>query len=176
MGSDKAFLEFGGCTLLERAIETVGEVCGVVTIVGDAAKFASYGPVAADLYPGCGPLAGIHAALAHSSAELNLVMAVDMPFVSSQLIAFLLASASESDATVVVPRTSSGLQPLCAVYRRAFAAAAEEALRAGKYKIDAVFPAVVVRMIDEADLLRAGFSERMFLNVNTPEDLRTAQQ
>lgn len=176
MGSDKAFLEFRGRTLLERAIETVGEVCGEVTIVGDAAKFASYGRVVSDVYPGCGPLAGIHAALLHSSLELNLVMAVDLPFVSGELIAFLMAIASETDARVVVPRTSSGFQPLCAVYRRAFAAAAEEALRAGKYKIDAVFPAVVVRIIDEAELLRAGFSERMFLNVNTPEDLRTAEQ
>ena len=88
MGSDKAFLEFGGRTLLERAIETVGEVCGVVTIVGDAAKFASYGPVVADLYPGCGPLAGIHAALSAFFAELNLVMAVDMPFVSGRINCF----------------------------------------------------------------------------------------
>jgi molybdopterin-guanine dinucleotide biosynthesis protein A len=175
MGGDKAFLDFGSRTLLERAIAVVYETSPNLTIVGDPAKFAAYGSVIADLYPGCGPLAGIHAALLHSSAELNLMLAVDMPFVSRELLDFLFAAANETDAIVVVPRTARGFQPLCAVYRRAFAAAAEEALRAGNYKIDAVFAGVALRVIEEEELARAGFSERMFFNVNTPGDLRTAK-
>jgi molybdopterin-guanine dinucleotide biosynthesis protein A len=175
MGAEKAFLEFGGLTLLERAIAVVRETSRNFAIVGDPEKFAAYGAVIADRYPGCGPLAGIHAALLHSCAELNLVLAVDMPFVTGELLAFLFVAASETDAIVVVPRTAKGFQPLCAVYRRAFASAAEEALRAGKYKIDAVFPGVAVRVIEEEESARAGFSERMFFNVNTPGDLRMAK-
>jgi len=175
MGADKAFLDFGSRTLLERAIAVVYETSPNLSIVGDPAKFAPYGSVIADLYPGCGPLAGIHGALLHSSAELNLMLAVDMPFVSRELLDFLFGAANETDAIVVVPRTARGFQPLCAVYRRAFAAAAEEALRAGNYKIDAVFAGVAVRVIEEEELARAGFSERMFFNVNTPGDLRTAK-
>ena len=175
MGADKAFLDFGGSTLLERAVAVVYETSPNFAIVGDPAKFAAYGAVIADLYPGCGPLAGIHAALMHSSAELNLMLAVDMPFVTRELLAFLFAAANETDAIVVVPRTARGFQPLCAVYRRAFASTAEEALRAGNYKIDAVFPAVAVRVIEEEELARAGFSEQLFFNVNTPGDLRTAK-
>ena len=176
MGADKVLLDFGGHTLLERAIAVVRETTPNFAIVGDPEKFAAYGPVIADLYPGCGPLAGIHAALLHSSAELNLMLAVDMPFVTRELLAFLFAAASETDAIVVVPRTARGFQPLCAVYRRAFAATAEEALQAGSYKIDAVFPGAAVRVIEEEELARAGFSERMFFNVNTPNDLRTAKK
>jgi molybdenum cofactor guanylyltransferase len=175
MGADKAFLDFGGRTLLERAIAVMREISPNFAIVGDAAKFAACGTVIADLYPGCGPLAGIHAALLHSSAELNLALAVDMPFVTRELLAFLFEAANETDAIVVVPRTARGFQPLCAVYRRAFAPVAEEALRAGSYKIDAVFPRVIVRVIEEEELARAGFSEEMFFNVNTPGDLRTAK-
>jgi molybdopterin-guanine dinucleotide biosynthesis protein A len=175
MGADKAFLEFRGRTLLERALATMRGVCDVVTIVGDAAKFASYGPVVEDAYPGCGPLAGIHAALLSSAVEWNLVMAVDMPFVSHELLAFLLSAASGSDVSVVVPRTSRGFQPLCAVYRRGFAASAEGALRAGKFKIDALFSSVAVRVIEEEELTRAGFAERVFWNVNTPEQLQDAK-
>src|SRR6202795_3081068 len=78
MGVDKAFLEFRGLTLLARALATMRGVCDEVTIVGNVAKFASYGSAVEDLYPGCGPLAGIHAALLSSAAEWNLVMAVDM--------------------------------------------------------------------------------------------------
>ena len=172
MGVDKANLEFCGTTLLERALTTVAAACDEVAIVGDPAKFSDYGTVLPDKYPGCGPLAGIHAALLNSSAELNLMLAVDMPLVSQELLSFLLGTASETEAMVVVPRTRLGFQPLCAVYRRPFAAKAEKALRAGQYKIDAIFPEVRVHAIDEEELARAGFPEQMFVNVNTPEDLR----
>ena len=184
-GIDKAWLEFGGQTLLDRALTVMGAVCDSVRIVGDPAKFAQYGstdygpakygPVVADMFPGCGPLAGIHAALAHSSAELNLVLAVDMPFVSRELLAFLFAAAENSDAIVTVPRTNKGLQPLCAVYRCDFCAVAGQALREGKYKIDAAFPGVSVRVIHEAELAAAGFSEQSFFNVNTPQDRLAAE-
>ncbi len=187
MNTDKAFLEFGGQTLLDRALAVMGAVCDRVTIVGDPAKFTQYvsskygstkyESVVADIFAGCGPLAGIHAALVHSAAELNLMLAVDMPFVSKELLAFLFTAAEDEDnhAIVTVPRTSKGLQPLCAVYRRDFSRAAEQALRAGKYKIDAAFSSVAVRVIEEGELAAAGFSERNFFNVNTPQDRLAAE-
>jgi len=175
MGSDKAFLDCGGQTLLDRALTVMGAVCDRVAIVGDPARFArcefpKQGSVVADIFPGCGPLAGIHAALVHSSAPLNLMLAVDMPFVSGELLAFLFAAAESTDATITVPRTSRGLQPLCAVYRRDFCTIAEQALRAGKYKVDAAFLGVTVRVIEESELAAAGFSQQTFFNVNTPQD------
>ena len=176
MGADKAFLEFQGETLVERALALMGRVCPSVAIVGDPARFSSYGSVVEDVYSGCGPLGGIHAALVGSSAELNLMLAVDMPFVSEDLLRFLFATAEEGEAVVTVPRTAKGLQPLCAVYRRHFANAAELALRAGKYKIDAAFSALSIRVIEDHQLSSAGFSERSFFNVNTPEDLRAAEE
>jgi molybdenum cofactor guanylyltransferase len=174
--TDKAFLDFRGQTLLDRALSVMGAVCGSVAIVGDPAKFTQYGPAIADIFPGCGPLAGIHAALLHSTADLNLMLAVDMPFVSRELLSFLFAAAADedNDAIVTVPRTSKGFQPLCAIYRRGFSPAAEQALRTGKYKIDAAFSKVSVRVIEDTELAAAGFSERNFFNVNTPQDRRAA--
>jgi molybdopterin-guanine dinucleotide biosynthesis protein A len=130
-----------------------------------------------DIFPECGPLAGIHAALVHSRADLNLMLAVDMPFVSSELLAFLFAAAEDedNDAIITVPRTRGGFQPLCAIYRRDFSLAAEQALRAGKYKVDAAFSGVAVRVIEEDELTAAGFSERSFFNVNTPQDRLAAE-
>jgi molybdopterin-guanine dinucleotide biosynthesis protein A len=194
MGTDKALLVFQGHTLLERALAVMAAVCDTVTVVGDPARFAEYSfaahssgkykagnyetpkhePVVADVFPGCGPLAGIHTALAHSTAQLNLMLAVDMPFVSEELLAFLFAAAENNNAAVTLPRTSQGLQPLCAVYRHEFLALAETALRAGKYKVDAVFSAVSTHEIDAAELAAAGFAERSFFNVNTPADRLTA--
>jgi molybdenum cofactor guanylyltransferase len=175
MGVDKAFLDFGGRTLLDRALEAMSAVCERVTIVGDPAKFgASEGVrgtvVVGDIFQGCGPLGGIHSALVHSNAELNLVLAVDMPFVSEELLAFLFVAAETGDALVTVPSVGKGVQPLCAIYRRDFSRVAELAVRSGRYKIESAFSGVAVRVIDEAELVKAGFSERNFFNVNTPED------
>lgn len=176
MGVDKAFLPFRGKPLLEHTLDTMRQVCSSVTVVGDSATFAPYGQVVSDVFRGSGPLAGIHAGLQSSSSDLNLFLAVDMPFVSTQLLTFLFSVAEQSDAIVVAPRTARGLQPLCAVYQRGFAEIAEKALRAGIFKIGAAFAGLKVRVIEEAELAGAGFSEQDFFNVNTPAELNEAER
>jgi molybdopterin-guanine dinucleotide biosynthesis protein A len=104
-----------------------------------------------------------------------VVLAVDLPFVSSALLHFLVARARDGGAVVTVPRAGKGWQPLCAVYRRAFANAAETALREGRYKIDALFDQALTRPVKEVDLRTAGFSSQAFRNLNTPEELAEAR-
>jgi molybdenum cofactor guanylyltransferase len=180
MGEDKAFLKFDGQTLLDRALSALAEVCDNAKIVGNPLKFATYtskyGSVVPDIFSGCGPLAGIHAALVQSSAELNLMLAVDMPFVSKELLAFLLKASATTAAIVTVPLINAGFQPLCAVYRCGFTAIAEEALRAGKYKIDAAFSSVSIRVIEADELAAAGFYEQSFFNLNTSQDRLAAER
>jgi len=176
MGADKAFVTLHGRTLLERALELARSVAADVRIVGDPAKFAAFAPVVEDVFPGCGPLGGIHAALRASRTELNLMLAVDVPFVSQALLQYLIGRAREvASATVTVARMS-GWQPLCAVYRREFADAAEEALRAGRCKIDLLFAADSTLVIPEEELEAVGFSQKMFRNLNTREELETVRR
>ena len=176
MGQDKAFLQMGGCTLLAHALQLAEAATGSVRIVGSAAKFAGPVPVVEDLYPGQGPLAGIHAALTASLTDLNLIIAVDMPFLQPVFLNYLLEQARGSAAEVVVPRTTGGWQPLCAVYRREFAAVAEQSLRAGRNKIDSVFAEVPTRVIEPEELEQNGFTEDMFRNLNTEQDWQAAKQ
>ncbi|MFI5089990.1 MAG: molybdenum cofactor guanylyltransferase [Terriglobales bacterium] len=174
MGTDKAFLQFEGRTLLARALDLLRALTPEVRIVGPAAKFAPHGRVIEDVYPGRGPLGGIHAALSVSTTELNLILAVDLPFVSEPLLRFIVEQARAADAVVTVPRIAGGYQPLCAVYRRAFATLAQAALEAGRNKIDALFADTTARILEEPELSRFAFSAMMFDNLNTPEDLRRA--
>lgn len=174
MGIDKAFVVLDGRTLLERALDLVRSVTSDVCIVGDPIKFASFAPVVEDQFPECGPLAGIHAALLSSRTDLNLILAVDTPFVTPALLEYVLRRAKDSRAMITVPRTSRGWQPLCAVYRRDFASIAEKALRAGHYKIDALFAETGIEAISELELHSAGFAPDVFSNLNTPDDLAEA--
>jgi len=175
MGSDKPFAEYQGRTLLARALELARSVTPEVRIVGSKDKFGPFAPVVEDVFRDSGPLGGIHAALRASHTELNLVLAVDTPFVSWTFLQYLIGQASGApEAAAVVPRGGEGWQPLCAIYRRKFADAAETALRAGRNRIDRLFDEVQTRVLDQEELERAGFSPALFRNLNTPEELSKA--
>jgi molybdopterin-guanine dinucleotide biosynthesis protein A len=175
MGADKAFVTLNGRTLLERALDLTQTLTTDVTIVGAAPKFQPFGPVVEDIFPNCGPLGGIHAALRASTAELNLRLAVDLPFVPATLLRFLIVHAEKMrDSMAIVPRTREGWQPLCAIYRREFADAAETALRTGNYRIDALFSQINVQTVKEPELAELGFSSQVFCNLNTQTELTAA--
>ena len=176
MGTDKAFLETSGRSLLANALELARGVATEVRIVGDAAKFSTFGVVVEDVYRDRGPLGGIHAALASSETELNLILGVDLPFVSGDFLRYLIAAANGSDALVTVARVGTYYEPLCAVYRARFAGIAETALAANCNKVDALFSGVATRVVTGEELTRNGFSTSMFRNLNTIADWKKAQQ
>jgi molybdopterin-guanine dinucleotide biosynthesis protein A len=177
MGMDKAFVEFEGGTLLVRALDLARSVTADVRIVGRREKFAAFAQVVEDVFWDCGPLGGIHAALRDSPSELNLMLAVDAPFVSGAFLQYLIGEARcAPEASVVVPRGDGCRQPLCAIYRREFVDAAENALRAGRNRIDLLFEVVKTRVIEEEELEREGFSAAIFRNLNTPEELEAGKR
>lgn len=177
MGADKAFIDYDGCTLVDRALDLARLITSGVCIVGSREKFAPFASVVEDIFRDCGPLGGIHAALRASPTELNLMLAVDTPFVPVPFLQYLIRCAqSAPDATVIVPRTHAGWQPLCAIYRPGFADAAEAALRAGRNRIDRLFGQVRARALEQEELEAAGFSANIFRNLNTPEELESERQ
>ena len=175
MGQDKALLRLCGETLLERARRLAKSVTEDVRIVGDPAKFGAHGPVVEDIYPRRGPLGGIHAALMQTQTELNLILAVDTPFIEEGFLDFLVSEARNGSVVVTIPRTGKYLHPLCAVYRREFVTVSEKALIRGENKIDILFNTVRTKVIEEDELARMGFGSHMFRNLNTPEEWQTAQ-
>ena len=92
MGRDKALLDLAGEPLLHRAVrfwQSIPGLDGVLVSVGEADHFAALPEGAAsipDLYPGCGPLAGLHAAFSLTDAEIIYVSAVDMPFLRAEAL------------------------------------------------------------------------------------------
>ena len=176
MGTDKAFLLLEGQTLVQRALELARSVTDDVRIVGARDKFAAFAPVLEDEYAERGPLGGIHAALSSTSSDFNLMLAVDLPFLQARFLQYLADEARVANAVVTVPKAAGGLQPLCAVYRREFGPVAEQALNAGRNKIDTLFTQVAVRIIEEDELARFAFPATMFDNLNTREEWEQARR
>lgn len=77
----------------------VRDAVGNATLAGASERYSDLGISAiGETYPGCGPLSGIEAALRHSPFDLNLVVACDMPFLTSQALRGLVLAAMIGEA------------------------------------------------------------------------------
>jgi molybdopterin-guanine dinucleotide biosynthesis protein A len=175
MGQDKAAITLNGRTLLEHALAALREVCRNVAILGSHELYGTLAPVYEDIFPGCGPLGGIHAALAGSQTQFNLIIAVDTPFLAPAFLSYLAERATAAGAVVTTPEINDYTQPLCTVYSLDFLPIAEQALRLGNYKIVPLFPRDKTLVIKESELRQFAFAADMFENLNTPDDLARAR-
>ncbi|MEO6805389.1 MAG: NTP transferase domain-containing protein [Edaphobacter sp.] len=86
MGDDKALLELAGKPLVLHATTKLRRLCAEVNILSNNSGLEEYAPLVRDLHEGCGPLAGIEAALLNSKYEWNLILPVDVPFLPTLLL------------------------------------------------------------------------------------------
>jgi molybdopterin-guanine dinucleotide biosynthesis protein A len=134
-------------------------------------------PVVRDRHPGTGGLAGVDAALQRAAGG-TLVVAWDMPFITPALLRAVVGAASEHGADLVVPESESpyGYEPFCAFYGKELAQALATFLgRGGGAARDFVRQVPRVHRIPLAEVARIGDPRRLFLSVNTPEDLERAR-
>lgn len=178
MGQDKALLPFLGKAMIERVIERVAHLADEVLITTNHPLDYAYLGLALypDLIPGRGALGGLYTALSAANQPLVAVVACDMPFVSSELLAFErdLLLGDEYDAAI--PVTSSGTEPFHAVYRKAGCLPPiEKAIQEGKWRVDAWFAQVRLRLVSPEEAAVHDPCRLAFRNVNTPEDLAQAE-
>jgi molybdopterin-guanine dinucleotide biosynthesis protein A len=168
-GTDKSALLVGGRTILERQLSALQGVVDEVLIVGRSDQQPMFAArFIADRTPDTGPLGGLDAALAEAASDHVLLLACDMPFLSSAFLRALLTQAPGADA--VVPKTERGYHPLCAVYARSCQARVTEHLKERRLRMLDLLNALRVRTVDERDLAAYGRVEQLLANVNTPAD------
>ena len=86
MGRDKALLELAGKPLVEHAVIKLRRICREFAVLSNNPELERFAPVVRDLHPGCGPMSGLEAALAHASHDWSLVLPVDVPFVPTVML------------------------------------------------------------------------------------------
>jgi len=170
-GRDKAFLAVGGEPIAVRTLRLFRSLFPEVIVATNRPERFRPLDVAtvADAFPGCGPLAGIHAAMRVARHPHVFVAACDMPGLDVDVIRFLLSRVGDHDA--VVPRWERDIEPLHAVYAVRLLPRIEEALRAGRHALRDFLPGVRVDYVAEEELARIRGTARSMLNVNTPEEL-----
>jgi len=163
MGRDKALLDWHGRTLLDHMTHLISAVADKVHVVGRD-------PLP-DRRPGLGPLSGIATALETSATDANLVVAVDLPFLTERFLRYLTSEA-ERPGNPLTACTIGSQFPLCLVIHRRLLPEIERRLAARDLSIHALIENVPSRLVSEHDLLNAGFNASLFRNINTEQDYR----
>jgi len=180
MKTDKAFLEIGGETFLARASRTISSVCeNRVKIILNKTqtsfieRLPDRVPHIFDVYENRGALGGIHAALQDCQSKWMIILAVDLPIVTSEAIKNLARIALESkDYAAIVPMQSDGRpQPLCAGYRVEDCLPKLENLlnETDSASVRDFLEFVPTRFIRQ-DEMPTNTGEDIFFNVNRPAD------
>jgi len=170
-GRDKAFAAVGGEPIAVRTLRLFAQLFPQTLVVtNNSERFRGLGAeTVADEFPGCGPLAGIHAALQASRYPHVFVVACDMPGLDPDVIRFLLARIASADA--VVPRWEGDVEPLHAVYAVRCLPVIDASLRSGRHAVRDVLPLLRVDYVSERELRAVQGSAGSLTNVNTPEEL-----
>ena len=179
MGADKGLVSFLNQTLIQRVIdrlESLADEILVTTNRPDDYRFLNR-PLFQDIEPGRGALGGLYTALQAASHPLVAVIACDMPFASRQLFAYQRDILIKQEMDVVIPCSLEGLEPFHAVYRReSCLPVVQAAIQQNEWKLVSWFPRVKVLSISPGQITRIDSQDSIFMNINTPEDLHTAEE
>ena len=175
MGTDKSQLLIDRQTFTERIAEHTAESHRLSHYRRSRCSLdASSLPVVPDIYPQWGALGGLHAALTACSREWAIVVACDLPFVTSELFLHLAELRLDHDAVVPVQKDGRP-QPLAALYRvDPCRQRATELIEAGQRRPLDLLEAVKTRWVAFEEIRNLDQAERFFVNINTPEDYHEA--
>jgi molybdenum cofactor guanylyltransferase len=156
-GSPKALARLDGETLGERGWRVLGEACEERLAVGKTVDALSLPfPVVDDGTDVRAPIAGVVAGLRAASNDVCVVLPVDTPLVTAELLHEL----ADACADAAVPQTG----PLPAAYRKSALPVLERRLTAGELALrDA---------LEELDVAVVEVEASLLVNVNSPEQLR----
>lgn len=170
---NKAFLSYQEKSFIERLIEAGSDFEEVMIIANTKEAYEHFNlQVISDVYPGNGPLSGIHAALKVAKTSTVLCVACDMPLTSKEVLNGLAQASGDYD--VCIPEYEGRLQPLCAIYSKRLVYRVEEQLKKGDFKLQYFIRQLNYQVIRE--LPNRGFKWTDFLNVNTPTDLSELEE
>lgn len=170
MGRPKAFLPYGGKTMIEHRFHQMSDLFAEVVLVAndpDAYSHLSVN-VVKDIIPNRGPLVGILSALLVSQYEHTFVIACDMPLVDNRLIRSMAQQRHGTD--VLVLSHDEGLEPLLGIYSKQCVQPLEESIFAGTLKAMDFLAGINAKLYAHNESVVSQDRLPSYFNVNTPQD------
>ena len=176
-GQDKAFLSIGGKRIIDHLYSIFNALFeDIILVTNDPHKYLEWDiNIVTDLFPVRSSLTGIHAGLFYTLNPFAFFAACDTPFLKKEIVETIIDNI-EQRVDMVIPETSAGLEPLCAVYSKECLKPVEQHINQNKFKIQQLFQKRRVKKIPE-NILREKDPELIsFFNINTPEDQEKAEK
>ena len=165
MGCDKGLVMLHNKPMIAHVIETLNQLTADIIVVSNQAEYNEFGlPVFEDMIKEAGPLAGIHTGLMHSKHKKNIVVSCDVPFVSVELLTFLIENSWDNDVTI--PLKNNKTHQVIGVYDKDCIEVFKQELDNNQRKIKVALEKVKLNVVD-ANM----FDEKEFFNVNTSQEL-----
>ena len=178
-GEPKGLWEIGGERMLDRAVRALQTAVGcdpvIVANAADAGDWVQGLSVVKDVRPHCGSLGGIFTVVS-SSLEPALIVAWDMPFLHPELLQSLIRGAEANDVFLPESTGPLGVEPLCGVYGPACTGPIEHALDEKDFRACGFHDKVRCGTLPLAKVEQLGDPSMMFFNVNTLDDIQTAEE
>lgn len=176
MGQEKAFLPVGGRPVIQRVLWSVADLSDDLLIVTNTPDMYRYlgERMVSDVYPGKGALGGVYTAINAALHPHCLVVACDMPFLSTDLLSHLMTLSAGFD--VVIPLIREFPETMHAIYGKACLEPIKMRLSANQLKIIDFFEDVRVQYVSREEVARYDPTFRSFLNMNTPDDWSKLQR
>jgi molybdopterin-guanine dinucleotide biosynthesis protein A len=176
-GTEKALLQVGGVRILDRIYDIYSDLFEeIILVTNSPQKFLDWDLlIVSDLFPIRSSLTGIHAGLFYMTNPFAFISACDTPFLKKELVETVIGKI-EPHIDIVMPETSAGFEPLCAAYSKRCLQPAQHHLEQEKLKIIKTFRKSRIKTISEKVLRKIDPDLHSFFNINTPEDLKRAEE
>jgi molybdopterin-guanine dinucleotide biosynthesis protein A len=177
MGHDKATLLFRGQPMVAIAAHTLRSVCAQVFLAGNRDDLSSYAPAVHESRPESGPAAGIEAALTHSSTDWVMVIPVDVPLMSAELLRIWAERVLSTPGIRASYLECAGdWHPALCLVRRECLPLFAGSLDAGDRKLTRIFGQLgaALLVLDTSQFMSG--ADECFRNVNTADELAEAER
>ena len=172
LGMNKATAEVKGKKLIEHPIQLLDKYCHQLLISSNQPLPLPY-TIIPDVRKEQGPMVGIYSCLLQSKTPYNIVLSCDMPFLKEEMIELLIGRIERNK--IIVPVHGNNLmEPLCAIYPTHTARPMLESIQQKQLTLHEFIltqPHYIFVINNKMNF----WSEDMFFNINTPEDLEKIQ-
>lgn len=172
MGFDKSTMVLQNKKLIESTIKKLDSLFDDIIISVDSIEKKSefnHAKIAVDKVKGVGPLGGMISALEMAQSDKLFVIPCDMPVIDTKFISFMMKYMDDNE--IIFSEKNGYFEPFPGFYSKSLIPRIEELINQNRCSIRSIFECSRTKVISESEWKKLGFSEEIFTNLNTTQDV-----
>lgn len=172
MGFDKSTMVLQNKKLIESTIKKLDSLFDDIIISVDSLEKKSefnHDKIVVDKVKGVGPLGGMISALEMAQSDRLFVIPCDMPVIDIKYISFMMKYMDDNE--IILSEKNGYFEPFPGFYSKSLIPRIEELINQNRRSIRSIFECSRTKVISESEWKKLGFSEEIFTNLNTTQDV-----